>query len=736
MLRFMKNKILIPLLILGALAAFFSFKYSGKSVRSSQDKRKLVVETVVAALQHEHFSPRNIDDTFSSRVYDKMMENFDYNKIFLTRQDADKLSKYRFAIDDQIRAGSIEFFDSFDAIYQRRIAGSEKYYEQILSKPFTFTSEDRLQLDAQKEPYANGEEGLFARWQELLKFRVLEKYVDLKDAQAKKIKDSASYEQMSPNKTDAELEAQAREDVKRLYQRVYKGYHKMKDEDRFTAYVNAIAETEDPHTSYLPPANKDDFDVMMSGSFFGIGASLRENPDNGKIMIVAIITGSPSWKQGELKADDEIIKVAQGDKPPVDVQGYEINDVIKLIRGPKGTEVRLTVKKTDGSVKVIPIKRDVVNLDETFAKSAVISTKEGRIGYIYLPEFYANFNQSSGRRCATDVLEEVKKLKAEGVDGMILDLRGNGGGSLPDVVEMAAIFVGKGPVVQVKNSNSSVTTLRSSITDTAIYSGPMAVMVNQGSASASEIMAAAMQDYKRAVIVGAPTYGKGTVQKLLSLDEMLNPMTRMQLANDTGSSDPSIGTLKLTMEKFYRVNGGSTQLKGVRPDIELPDAFTEIDDEDMGERKQKSALPYDEIPAATIRSSNAVTNVDQLAMMSKSRVAANPTFSLIARTAAQRKKKMDDNTVSLNEAQYRKEQEETNTINKQLEELQKKATDLNVANLAADKERVNLDSATTTRNKEWLKRVSKDIYISETVNILGDLSKSGMKVTVGKNRKG
>jgi carboxyl-terminal processing protease len=732
MLRFMKNKILIPLLVLGALAAFFSFKYSGKSVRSSQEKRKLVVETVVAALQHEHFSPRNIDDTFSSRVYDRMMDYFDYNKIFFTRQDADKLAKFRFQIDDQIKNGSIEFFDSFDAVYQRRIASTEKYYEQILSKPFTFTSDDRLQLDAKKEPYANGEEGLYARWQELLKFRVLEKYVDLKDAQTKKLKDSAN----AVAKTDAELESQAREDVKKLYQRVYKGYHKMKDEDRFTAYVNAIAETEDPHTSYLPPVNKDDFDVMMSGSFFGIGASLRENPDNGKIMIVAIITGSPSWKQGELKADDEIIKVAQGDKPPVDVQGYEINDVIKLIRGPKGTEVRLTVKKPDGATKVIPIIRDVVSLEETFAKSAIINTKEGKIGYIYLPEFYADFNHTSGRRCATDVLEEVKKLKSEGVDGMILDLRGNGGGSLPDVVEMAGIFVGKGPVVQVKNSNSSVTTLRSSITDTAIYSGPFAVMVNQGSASASEIMAAAMQDYKRAVIVGAPTYGKGTVQKLLPLDEMLNPMTKMQLANDTGSSDPSIGTLKLTMEKFYRVNGGSTQLKGVRPDIELPDAYTELDDDDLGERKQKSALPYDEIPAANIRSANAVTNVDQLAAMSKSRVAANPTFSLIARTAAQRKKKMDDNTVSLNEAKYRKEQEETNEISKQLEELQKKATNLEITNLAADKARVTLDSAAVAKNKEWLKNVSKDIYISETVNILGDLSKSGMKVTIGKNRKG
>lgn len=730
MLKFMKNKILIPLLILGVLAAFFSFKYSGRNSRSSDDKRKLVIETVMAALQHEHFSPRPIDDTFSSRVYNRMMDYFDYSKMYFTRQDAQKLGAFEFKIDDQIKAGSIEFFDSFDAIYLRRIASSEKYYQDILAKPFTFTSDDRLQMDAKKEPYADGEAGITERWREVLKYRVLEKYVDLKDAQDKKVKDSADYKK----KTDAELEAQAREDTKKLYQRLYKQMHKMKDDDRFTAFVNAIAETEDPHTSYFPPADKTNFDVSMSGSFFGIGAQLRENPDNGKIMITGIITGSPSWKQGELKAEDEIIKVAQGDKPPVDVQGFDINDVIKLIRGPKGTEVRLTVKRADNTVKVIPLIRDVIKIEETFAKSAIINTKEGKVGYIYLPEFYADFNHTSGRRCATDVLEEVKKLKSEGVTGMILDLRNNGGGSLGDVVEMAGIFVGRGPVVQVKNSNSSVTTLRSSITDTAIYSGPFAIMVNQNSASASEILAAAMQDYNRAVIVGAPTYGKGTVQKLLPLDEMLNPMTRMQLANDTSNAEPSIGSLKLTMEKFYRVNGGSTQLKGVVPDIALPDAYAFLDDEDMGERKNKAALPYDEIPAAAIKSSNAVVNVGQLAAVSKSRVANNPTFNLIEQTAASRKKKMDNNTVSLNEKTYRKEQEEATAISKKLEEIQKKATNLEMSNLAADKERINVDTVSINKNKDWLKNVSKDVYIGETVNILSDLAKSTMKMSVNKQR--
>ncbi len=730
MLRFMKNKILIPLLILGALAAFFSFRYSAASSRSSNDKRKLVLETVMAAMQHDHFSPRQVDDTFSTRVYHKTFDFFDNAKIFFTRQDVAKFSAYEFKIDDEIKAGSLEFYDSFDAVYQKRVAEAEKLYGPILDKPFSFNKDERFVTDPKKDEYADGAAGLNEKWRLMLKFRVLEKYVALKDEREKKRIDSPKAQLPA----DDSLERQARKDLKRTWSLIFKRQHKWKDDERFTIFINQIAETEDPHTSYLPPVNKNEFDAMMSGSFFGIGAQLKENPDNGKITITAIVTGSPSWKQGDLKADDEIQKVAQGDKTPVDVTGYELNDVVRLIRGDKGTEVRLTVKKPDGTIKVVPIKRDVVSLEETFAKSAIINSKEGKIGYIYLPEFYANFNHTSNRRCAIDVMEEVKKLKAEGVTGMILDLRGNGGGSLSDVVEMASVFVGKGPVVQVKNSNASVAVLRSQISDTAIYTGPFAIMVNEGSASASEIMAAAMQDYQRAVIVGAPTYGKGTVQKMVPLDEMLNPVTRMQLRS-SDSAEPSLGELKLTMEKFYRVNGGSTQLKGVVPDILLPDAYDYLDEEDLGERRNKSALPYDEIPAAAINSSKSVYNLSQLAELSKSRVAGNEIFKLVEQTSATRKAKMEDKTVSLNEKQYRKEQEEVKAIGKKMEEIQKKATPLDMMSLAADKERINVDSTSINKNKDWLKNVSKDIYISETVNIVNDLTKSGMKVKLGTGMK-
>jgi len=478
----MKNKILIPLLILGVLAAFFSFKYSSKSGQSSETRRKIVIDAVMKTIDAAHFSPKQLDDTFSARVYHKFITEFDYDKLFFTRQDIKKLNAYEFQIDDEIKNNSIEFFDSFDAIYIRRTASAEKYYKDILSKPFTFTGNEELQLNPDKEEYAADDNALGERWRERLKYRVLAKYVDLKNEQDKKKENKDSVN--ARFKSDKELEVAAREDIRKTYERWFKQrIYKLKDDDRYTAYVNAIAETEDPHTAYFPPVEKKGFDEQMSGSFVGIGARL--SPANDKVTVSEIITGSPSWREGELKAGDEITKVAQEKGEAVDIAGFELDDVVKLIRGPKDTKVHLTVKKVDGSTKVITIVRGVVEIEETFAKSAIINSKNGPVGYIYLPEFYADFNHTSGRNCSTDVAAEVKKLKEAGVTGIILDLRYNGGGSLGDVVDMAGIFVGKGPVVQVKGSHSSPSVLRAQGGDSAFYSGPLAIMVNESSASAS-----------------------------------------------------------------------------------------------------------------------------------------------------------------------------------------------------------------------------------------------------------
>ncbi len=649
-----------------------------------------------------------------------MLEQLDYEKKFFTQKDINTLSAYEFKIDDEINQGTLEYFNDFNKVFVANVGRAEGYAKDILKAPFTFTGNEEVQLSGEKIAYAADETALKERWRLYLKYRVLAKYVELKDARDKN-KDAKA-----EKKTDMQLEVDARESVKKNMDVMFKRYHKIDDNASFSIFMNAVTGTEDPHTDYLPPKDKKKFDEMMSGSFFGIGAGLAE--EEGKVKITSIITGSPCWKQGELKAGDEIMKVGQGSKEPVDIQGYEIDDVILLIRGDKGTEVRLTVKKADGSIKVIPIIRGEVLREETFAKSAIINSKGGPIGYIYLPEFYANFNDVNGRRCAEDVAIEVQKLKAAGVKGMILDLRYNGGGSLSDVVDMAGLFIDKGPMVQVKSSDAAPMTLKDEVKGT-LYDGPMAVMVNLQSASASEIMAAALQDYKRAVIVGSNTYGKGTVQKVASLDEFVDPITRVKMM---GNSDASLGSLKITIQKFYRVSGGSTQLKGVVPDVILPDPYDMLD---YGERHDKAALKYDEIPAAQYTVVNTGMNTADLAAMSKSRVDANPVFGMITSSAQKMKDKQDDNKYSLNEAAYRKEQEEANATSKKMEELQKKGTPLEITNPKDDMAKINRDSSDVAKNNEWLKNLKKDIYLSETVNIVNDLAKQSSKVNMGTGMK-
>lgn len=722
MLRFMRNKILIPALIITALAAFFSFRYSAND-NDVEKKSQLIIETVHKALKDSHFSSKDINDSFSSRTYHVLLDRMDYDKRFLTQKDIDVLSKYEFKIDDEIKSGSIEFFNKFTELYDKGVAETEKYYKELLDKPFDFSKEEEYIAADEGSPYPANDKALKERWRLYLKYRVLAQYTDLKTAQEKRVTDKDT--SLKTVKSNAELEEEARDKVGKSMAYYYKRLNKMDDDQRFAVYMNAITNTYDPHTDYFPPADKKRFDEMMSGSFFGIGARLQDK--EGKITIASIIAGSPCWKQGELKAGDEIIKVAQGAAEPVDVQGYEIDDAVKLIRGPKGTEVRLTVKTVNGATNVIPIIRGEVQIDETFAKSAIIKTETGNVGYIYLPEFYAPFDASSNRYSAEDVAIEVMKLKNAKVDGIILDLRYNGGGSLNEVVNMTGLFIDQGPVVQVKSSHSSPAQLDDRQPGT-LYDGPMAVMVNHGSASASEILAAALQDYKRAVIVGSRSFGKGTVQKVLSLDDYLKFSDKVAAK----SQDEPIGSLKLTIQKFYRINGGSTQLKGVMPDIELPDPYNLIE---IGERKEKSALEWDEIPAAKYTAAATPINIPKLAAASKARIATNETFKLIYESAKRIKEQENDKTFYLSEKKYNAELKEANDVADKIKAVQEKSTLLTIMNPKEDMAKINMDTTTITKNEEWLKNLQKDVQLAETVNILKDMAAMDVNVKMGMNTK-
>jgi carboxyl-terminal processing protease len=483
---------------------------------------------------------------------------------------------------------------------------------------------------------------------------------------------------------------------------------KIDREDRLSMFLNSITAAYDPHTNYFPPQAKESFDISMSGRLEGIGASLQE--DGKYIKVVRIVTGSPCWKQGDLEVGDKIMAVAQGKAEAVDAADMPIDDVVSMIRGEKGTEVRLTIKKRDNTKTIIPIVRDIVVMEESYAKSAILNDGDKKIGFIHLPKFYTDFQRNGGRRCATDVKEELSKLMEENVDGVILDLRNNGGGSLGDVVEMGGLFIDEGPIVQVKQRNRKARVYRDP-QEGVHYDGKLIIMVNAFSASASEILAAAMQDYGRAVIVGsAPTFGKGTVQQFIDLDRMLD--------SDYAEIMP-LGSVKLTTSKFYRINGGTTQLQGVTPDIVIPDAYTYLV---VGEKEEDFPLGWDEIPAA-LYDAETLKGLDKLKKNSSTRVKSDVTLAAIDKNAKRFKERRDETLYSLNLDTYRAEVEGIEKENETLKALEKEVEELSVASLKSDMESIDKDESKKARIEEWHKGLRKDMQLKETLSIMNDMIK-------------
>jgi carboxyl-terminal processing protease len=529
----------------------------------------------------------------------------------------------------------------------------------------------------------------------------LERYTDLLDIREKnKGKDSFVV------KSDEELEKEARNKVKKIMDRTFERFRfKFSDDDKFNLFVNAITTTMDPHSEFFPPVDKRYFDEEMSGRFFGIGASLQY--DDGNIKVASVLTGSPAWKSGEIQAGDLILKVGQGKEDPTELTGFVVTDAVKLIRGKKGTEVKLTLKKQDGSIKVVSLIRDEIVQDETFARSAIVKEGNSKIGYIYLPEFYADFDHPNGNRSFIDVAKEVVKLKEEKVDGIVMDLRNNGGGSLYDVVQMAGLFVDEGPIVQVKDRDNKASVLRDK-DRSVLYSGPLAVMVNEFSASASEIFAAAIQDYHRGIIIGSTsTYGKGTVQRNIGLD----PETGMSNSNN------DLGTVKLTLQKFYRINGGSTQLKGVSSDIVLPDNMENLK---VREKDDEDALPWDEIKKADYTEWKPGYDLKTIEELSNQRLKNDATFKLIKDNTDWLSKQYDKE-FSLQIDKYRQQLKAIHETNKQIETLVKLKGQLDVSALPKETNRWPDDKNKQDRFNQWLKGLQKDIYLDQAVKVVNDM---------------
>ncbi len=698
---FSKKSLFIILLLVVGGGIFYAVQSSSTSkLPNSRYERILVL--IGEMLEEGHFNPKKIDDKFSKEVFNKFLKSLDGDKTYFFAADVEQFKKFETRIDNEIHGEKLESFYAINEVYKKRVEEASVIYKEILSKPFDFNVDEVYNSESEKLSFPKNEAARVEAWRKKLKFLALDKYVEALELQEKNKGREAFVV-----KSKQELEKEAREKVMKGFDRMFDRFrNRFKDDDRFSLLVNDIAENMDPHTTYFPPIEKRSFDESMSGEFFGIGASLTEDGDN--IKVATIVTGGPAQKSGEIQIGDIVLKVAQGKTEPQDLAGFEVPDAVRLIRGAKGTEVRLTIKKPDGSIKVVVMIREKINLEETFAKSAVITgASNQKMGYIYLPEFYANFSDPNGARCAADVAKEIIKLKAENVSGIILDLRNNGGGSLMDVVQMVGLFVQDGPIVQVKSRDETPSILKDKDAG-VLWNGPLVVMVNEFSASASEIFAAAIQDYKRGLVIGSTsTYGKGTVQRNIELER-----------TTWASNNPSeLGTVKLTLQKFYRITGASTQRKGVSSDIIIPDQYEYLK---LRERDEPAALAWDEIPGAQYKTWSNDYEFSSIIQRSNDRIKQNKSFNAL-KEQTNWLEKYNDKVYSLKVDKYRQEKLSlTNTI-KAIDTITKLPVALNMVNLNSDEAALGNDSIKIERNKFFLRVRKNDITLGETVNVLMDM---------------
>lgn len=679
---------------------FIAFGFYTKHQDLGED---ILLRAINMNLQNAHYDPVKIDDQFSEKAFELYIDNIDANKRLLLQSDIDELSYFKTTIDDEIINGTYAFFDKSLELINLRTDLTETFFEEILNQPMNFDKDENA--DFGKEiPYTQSEEELKDRWRKYLKYSVLTRLYADKKAQEKSLENKDT--SFVPKSMDT-LQAIARRSVLKTHRDWYKRIKRLERKDRLSMYVNSITTVYDPHTNYFPPEQKEDFDIQMSGRLEGIGAQLQEK--DGYIKITNIIPGGPSSLQGELQANDLILKVTQEGEEPVEIIDWRISDAVKIIRGPKGSKVTLTVRKPDGNEQDITITRDIVVLEETYAKSLVLSDDDQvKAGYIYLPSFYADFQNPKGRFSWKDVKKEIEKLKEDKVQGIILDLRNNGGGSLDDVVKMGGLFIDKGPIVQVKEKGRPAQILEDRYAG-AEWDGALVIMVNEFSASASEIMAAAMQDYKRAIVIGSSsTHGKGTVQRFLPLNRTLR-----------NKNIPDLGSIKLTIQKFYRINGDATQLKGVRSDVIVPDNYMYLE---TGEQEHDYPLPWDQIKGSTYER-NSYSISDKIIKKSQSRINKNSTFTLIEENAKRWEKQRENTTYPLNFSAHATAELKEKKEGEKFEKIGKvKIEHFNVSNPNADIEIIEAEESRKKRNTDWINNVSKNPYIYEALQIIEDLN--------------
>ena len=706
-------------LLLAVFVAAASCSFTTKSF-DNPEKDKLLIDLVTYVLEKWHYASPSMDDAFSMAVYTKFIDGVDPIKRYFLAQDIQEFEQYKLQIDDQLKMKDLSFFN---LVYNRlvlRMEESKTLYQNALSSAFDYSKDEIINVDYDASSYATTKKQLQERWRKQLKFSTISTYYDFleeKQTAAKRkavaLKESKKYiASVNEDLTDKELEEKSRASTQTNLEEYYDFTDDLQRKDYFAIFLTTIVEQFDPHTNYMAPPDKDRFDQRMSGKLEGVGARLQKKKDY--INVMEVISGGPAWRGEHIEVGDVLLKVRQEDElEPVSIVGMRIDDAVKLIKGPKGSKVILTVKGVDGSIREETITRDVVELEETYAKSTIITKQDNTYGLINLPAFYFNMQNYKERNAATDIKEEILSLKKEGIEGLVLDLRNNGGGSLRTAVDIAGLFIKKGPVVQVASSDGSKDVLEDQ--DPAIvWEGPLVILVNELSASASEILAAAMQDYKRAIIIGSKqTYGKGTVQNVVDLNRWLRK-------NDQGD----MGALKLTTQKFYRVNGGSTQLEGVKSDVVMPDRYSYFD---VGERDYDNPLPYDKITPATYKLWEGYIDYQAIVDKSKWRIAQNNQLKLIEQNAMYIKARRDQMDVTLNLTAYSKQIDENKEAVKKFDSLDTYDNKLRYRSLADELVLMREDTTLVEKRKRWHKNLTKDVYVEEAISVLQDLKQASIK---------
>lgn len=697
---------LIAILLLTILSVTScSFTTKKFDTEEDSDKDKVLLELIAYVIKEGHFDMKAIDDDFSKAVYKDYIQGLDPIKRHFLASDIEEFEAFKTQIDDQLENKNLVFFNLTIERLKERMAESEAFYEELLEKPFDFSDEEMINTDYEAREFASSKSKLKDRWRKQFKFTTLSTYHDKIEEQQIALENGEDIDVKSKD----ELEVEARKITRESIENYFDTMSDLERKDWFGLYINSLVSQFDPHTNYFAPKDKDRFDISMSGKLEGIGARLQKQRDNVKI--VEVISGGPAWSNGELEVGDLIQKVKQEDEEEsVDIRGMRLDDAVDLIKGPKGTKVVLTVKKVDGQIETIEIIRDVVEIEETYAKSSTVKKEDATYGIINLPKFYFDMENYNERNAASDIKKELERLKDINADGLVIDLRNNGGGSLSTVVDIAGFFIEKGPIVQVRDAKNNTEILRDKDPN-IVWDKPLVILVNELSASASEILAAAMQDYERAVIIGSEqTYGKGTVQNVVDLNRWMR-----------NSSLGDMGALKITTQKFYRINGGSTQLKGVESDVAVPDRYSYID---IGERDYENPMPWDKISAASFQKWNGYSNLDKIIKESRERLSQNEQIQLIDENAQWVKSQRDRNDFSLNYDNFKAQVKLVEEKSEKFKDISEYKTGLLFESLPYEQQLISKDSSLAEKRKRWHETLSKDVYVQEALNVLDDLKSS------------